>query len=390
MSRAILAGCSYLPFLDPFGCPNCAGLDPETDRANLSSDSAANPDGPARCLIGRLRSLRGRVGSGIRGDHSAWAYGLAARSAPEFAEIRLRDFIITGQNAVASGVPPGLQIPDYPGSIGLYILQLRSAARGAWLSGLRQLAARIIQYLPQNSYIIALPPSTRPSLSSLPGFRHAVVLQPAYKLERSIRDGSVGSAARRFLIQLDKDQPSNSFIVNLQSLSGQVVTSRIVGPYLNVSATLLPSAIPGLASDSRVIWIEPIYPVRPSDERACQVIAGNHDGLQAVDPTGYEPYLYSRCAGCLTDLSGSIVNVVDTGLDNGAGGLVHQDIGASRIASWRSYFCPSGDPDNCDPATDSKPSQCLSVQPQEIYLILPTLPARTPPASGRPATLRMP
>lgn len=77
----------------------------------------------------------------------AAALGLTGTLVPAFAEIHVRDFVLPGTAAVAVGLPPDLQLADYPGRVGLYLVQFRGPVRPEWLDGLRAVGARPIQYL---------------------------------------------------------------------------------------------------------------------------------------------------------------------------------------------------------------------------------------------------
>jgi hypothetical protein len=85
----------------------------------------------------------------------AAALGLTGTLVPEFGEIHVRGFILPGTVPVAAGLPPDLQITDYPGGVGLYLVQFRGPMRPEWLDGLRAAGGRPIQYLAHHTYLVA-------------------------------------------------------------------------------------------------------------------------------------------------------------------------------------------------------------------------------------------
>ena len=125
----------------------------------------------------------------------ASTYGLTATLAPTFGRISVHDFQISPGAAVAVNTPADLGIVDYRSPIGLYIVQFSSVPRPEWLTALINTSARLLSYLPDNSYLIALDPSAAPSLSAFPFVRQWVVYQPAYKIEASLRRRTASPSA---------------------------------------------------------------------------------------------------------------------------------------------------------------------------------------------------
>jgi len=273
---------------------------------------------------------------------------LRGRVATEFDEIHVRDLVISGAEDLPPGLPPELVISDYPSGTGLYVVQFRGPAHPDWLASLRGAGARIVHALPVNSYLVAMPVPGRPALGQVRGSRHAVVFQPAYKLTAELRPAGAVPEVRAIVL-IDMGQSWEALLATLKAQSLEPVDYSQLGPYLSAAVVLPSQTLRALAADPRVVGIEPAGLVRLSDERACQIVAGNHDAAQALGPQGYLTWFGTRCGGCIYDLSGYIVNVIDTGLDGGAGQPVHPDL-VSRVNSWQGYF--SGQ----ETRTDSLPS----------------------------------
>ncbi len=262
--------------------------------------------------------------------------GLTGKIQTAFNEIRLRDFTIPDGQTVAAGLPPDLQISDYSGASGQYLVQFRSPARPVWLTQLRAADVRVLQYYPENTYLVAVAPARRSVLATLPGYRADVVYQPAYKLERTLR-AAVDTTRRRVVMQIDAASANGDLIDAVKAASSTAVTSAALADYVDLGATLSPAALRTFALDPRTVWIEPARRIGLSDERFAQILAGNFTLGGATNPTGYISFLSSKG---LWDTSEYIVNVIDGGLDSGQGQPIHPDL-AGRIASWQAedYTC---------------------------------------------------
>jgi len=259
----------------------------------------------------------------------ALARGLTGRTAPEFAEIRLRGYSVPGVLAEAPSLPADLRIPDYTGITGLYLVQFRSRVRPAWLTDLRLVGARVLHYFPENTYLVALDRERRAQLGSVAGWRHDIVYQPGYKLDEYLR--TIGpSVQRAVVVQLDRGQSWQDLVAQIRQRSSTEVAPSELGDHVNVGATLTGTDILNLLPDSRVLWVEAASQLGLSDERLAQIGVGNFTISGATNPGQYLGWLNTK--GIL-DTSEHIVNVIDTGLSSGASMPVHSDL-APRIHSW--------------------------------------------------------
>ncbi len=275
--------------------------------------------------------------------------GIVVHAFPEFNEINLRGFTITGLDPAAPNVPAGQFLTDYSGATGLYLLQFRAFARQDWLDAVAALGGRVIQYFPENTYLIAIDPQSRKSLMTVPGYRHAVVYQPAYKLDEAVTDHLLHdsvSTQLEVVVQLDGQQDVSAAQARMETRAFSEVSYARVGPYLDAQAVLTLADVQSLLMDPGVVWIEPATSPQPSDERDCQIVAGHHNTTQATNPAAYVSYLNGLCGHCLQDLSSYTANVTDTGLDQGPSLPVHADFG-TRVTSWQDY---------CGTNPESKPS----------------------------------
>jgi hypothetical protein len=164
------------------------------------------------------------------------------------------------------------------------------------------------------------------------------VYQPAYKLNADFLLDQVDDPDTRAIVQLDAGQSWESLVAGFETVSSDLVDYTELGPYIDVSVTVPRSRLRALATDPRIVAIEPLGVANLSDERSCQIVAGNHDTQQATNAGLYlSNWFHTVCGGCIYDLSSYIVNVVDTGLDNGSAQPIHQDI-ATRVNSWHDYY----------------------------------------------------
>jgi len=240
---------------------------------------------------------------------------------------------VRSPGAALTGVPAELQVADYPGATGLYLVKLRGPLRPGWLDPLTKSGARIVQYVHKNSYIVAAPTG----LSRLQGLVtgpiiYVGVYQPFFKLSPTLATGSKTSAVVRILFDRGQDLQSAGALLRGLDAAAQVVIPAITG---DATATAVVSAagVRALAADPSVIAMDEWLGGGPSDERVDQVIAVHRDanGLPQ-QAQQYKTWLAGQCSGC-GDLSGEIVDVLDSGI-----ATYHADLPAGRVTSPRLYF----------------------------------------------------
>lgn len=256
--------------------------------------------------------------------------GLKLAAAPDLAEIRINVYTIPGTATVPGSLPAGLQIADYTGAVGLYLVQFKGPVRSEWLASLQDYGARVIQYHAENTYLVALSPSATAGLAGVPGLRHYIVYQPAYKLAPALATALPPvDPTLSVVIQLDRGQPWEELAAKLLDSDGKPALTAELGDYVDVHAALTPAAIQSLARDPRVIWIEPASQIGLSDERACQILWSGSVPIPRQTPY----YRDSLSANQVLDTSAYTVNVIDSGLDRGQGFPVNADLG-TRVVGW--------------------------------------------------------
>ena len=93
------------------------------------------------------------------------------------------------------GVPPDLQLADYPGAVGLYLVKFRGPMRPGWMDPLTKAGVRFIQYVHKNAYIVAASGGLSRLQSLVTGpVIFAGVYQPYYKLAAELRSADAMAA----------------------------------------------------------------------------------------------------------------------------------------------------------------------------------------------------
>jgi hypothetical protein len=208
------------------------------------------------------------------------------------------------------------------------LVQFAGPVLPPWREALTNTGARILSYVPQNAYLIYV---DAPGLARLQGLASNVAfiqweapLAQADKVHPSARPIDAAGRARTagaawFTVQLADDAEPNAATLALLSaykLEPFRRSERRLG-FLNLEARLPASVLDAIAARPDVVSIHPRFEPRLFCERQAQIVAGN---LNASVPVG-SGYL-SWLAGigftqAQFDASGFLVDVSDSGIDNG-------------------------------------------------------------------------
>lgn len=104
---------------------------------------------------------------------------------PAYDRIRVNGYDFASGTEPA--LPADLQLTDYEGASGLYLVQLAGPATAGWARGLGE-HGEVILYYPENTFLINARPGSLSALRFLPGVQHASVYQPAYKIRSGLLD----------------------------------------------------------------------------------------------------------------------------------------------------------------------------------------------------------
>ena len=251
------------------------------------------------------------------------------------------NFIYLNARAIRTDSPQARQaaqqttfLNSIPPTKGLYLIQWSQAVQPAWRVELERLGLRVVDYIPENSYLVYGSPSAArilwANLSGRPQVRWMGVMQGSDKIHpeaspSSPRSASAGTKPRLFSIQLVYDPDLNpSSLRKIDAVrSGPILRQGRSADYYNIILALPPAAVSGLAQLPDVISIQPYEVPEMTDERQAVILTGD---LLNNAPRG-PGYLAWLAAKGFTqeqfDASGLVVDVSDSPIDNGTTSINH-------------------------------------------------------------------
>jgi hypothetical protein len=201
----------------------------------------------------------------------------------------------------------------------LQMIQFAGPIQPAWRQELLDAGIQIVNYIPQNTYLIYGNSHSIAQIQALASAAPRVQWEGAYRDEYKTHPAARAGRTDQYAIQLVADAEANAETLKL--LDG-LKTAPIAEPhrvlnYLNVIARLRATDLASLAARPDVISIQPWFPPRKLCERQDQIVAGNLNGNAPAGP-GYLAWL--RGLGFSDEqfaTSGFVVNITDSGIDNG-------------------------------------------------------------------------
>ncbi len=220
----------------------------------------------------------------------------------------------------SAGAPSG----DY------YVVQFVAPARDTWLRDVRVAGADVVQYVPNQAFLVHATPAAIETIAAMPAVRWVGLYQPAYKLcpelmwsiggeTKTVTDPSGRSTAGFGRAGAAMYDVSVVRGVDLETVASRVldgngaVLNRITLPnnFFNVlRVRLSPQQLAVIAGLKDVIAIDPYIPPQAEDERAAQIVAGNYTGPSTISAPGYNP---------LTQFGVDGANVTVSVVDDGVG-----------------------------------------------------------------------
>lgn len=210
----------------------------------------------------------------------------------------------------------------------LHLVQFVGPVKPEWQASLEQTGARIISYVPQNAYLIQ---ADAKALQHFQTWAAAAVvvqwegeyfgefkLHPAARLTDAFGFPQTPDTDR-FAIQLAEDPTANPATLTLITKVALAPVERHfrVLHYRNLVVRLPAERLPEIAAQPDVVSIQPYVEPQRRDERQDQILVGNLSGDSPSGP-GYLAWLVSR--GFSQEqftTSGFVVDVTDSGIDNG-------------------------------------------------------------------------
>ncbi len=199
-----------------------------------------------------------------------------------------------------------------------------------WVSLIEESGARIVSYIPYNTYLIYGDQAAMRAVQGLARTRKHIRWEGAYldddkiqprASERQARAGTLKAGEDLFAVQLVDDPAANAATLALiDAIQLAPARLRRAAPgYVNVIVRLPADQLQAVAGQPDVVSVNAYVVPKKFDERQDQIVAGNLNAAGSY-PTnaGYLAWLYSK--GFTQDqftASGFAVDVTDSGLDNG-------------------------------------------------------------------------
>ena len=206
--------------------------------------------------------------------------------------------------AVGSGAPTSGRA--------LYLLQLRDTPRSEERHALEQLGAKILRYVPEDTYVIRCDPATAGRLEKVPFVAWLGPYQPRYKLHAPLRSSQRPAEVDVSVLLAPDADPVEIAAVRLrlrQAGDPAVLHSGVV-----LRGRLSAAELEALARSDAVLWVEPAPRMRLYDEVSSKIVAGD----------GGPNRLLAQQLGW--DGRGVTVAVADSGLQWGDATSMHPDL----------------------------------------------------------------
>ncbi|MFN0112129.1 MAG: S8 family serine peptidase, partial [Blastocatellia bacterium] len=235
----------------------------------------------------------------------------------------------------------------------LRLIQFTGAIKPEWHKALLASGAEVVNYIPNNAYLIYADAEAVTSLQSNTAIRWLSDYLPEMKVSPSAARVSASAELKDnlFAVQLFDDAAANQTTLSLLKQVELIPAKQQtrVAHFVNLIVALPPNAIAQIAERDDVISITRYSVPRRLDERQNQILAGNLNG--ALPATGdYQAYLAAKgFTQAQFAASNFVVNVSDSGIDNATQSPNHfalytggNTASASRVAYNRMLGTPSG------------------------------------------------
>ncbi len=216
----------------------------------------------------------------------------------------------------------------------LHLVQFVGPVKPEWRDALEQLGATVVSYIPQNAYLVHGDRAAMAKLQAWAAAADFVQWEGSYADDYKIhprartvdaKGNALQPATDIFAVQLLDDAEANpATLALIEQLKLEPVKQQFrTLNYLNVIVRLPPEKLAELAARPEVISIQPHFERHRMDERQDQIMAGNLSGNVPSSP-GYLAWLASKgFSQAQFDASGFVVDVTDSGIDNGSAAPGH-------------------------------------------------------------------
>jgi hypothetical protein len=210
----------------------------------------------------------------------------------------------------------------------LHLVQFAGPVKPEWRAALEKTGARVVSYIPENGYLIYGDSVALGRMQTWAGTNDFVQWEGAYADDYKIHpDARLTDANGQpqtpatdiFAIQMVDDAAANvATLTRIGQWQLAAVENQfsLLG-YLNVIVRLPPERLAEIAAQPEVVSIQPYFEPRKLDERQDQIIAGNLSG-NLPDGPGYLAWLAAKgFTQAQFTSSGFVVDLSDSGIDNG-------------------------------------------------------------------------
>ena len=211
----------------------------------------------------------------------------------------------------------------------LHLVQFVGPVKPEWHDALEATGVRLVHYIPQNAYLVQGDTTALAKLQAWAGSSGYVQWEGTYADDYKIHPRARTTDAKgraqtiatdTFAVQLLDDADANpATLALIEQLKLEPVKRQFRAlHYLNVIVRLPPGRLAEIAARPEVISIQPYFDRRKFCERQDQIIAGNLSGNIPIGP-GYLAWLAGKgFTQTHFDASGFVVDVSDSGIDNGS------------------------------------------------------------------------
>ncbi len=235
------------------------------------------------------------------------------------------DFIQLGSKSLNTRAPEARLLRKAVGAFTgrrLHLVHFAGPIKPEWHEALAQTGVKIISYLPQNAYLVYGDAAALARVQGWASAANSAQWDGAYLDEYKIHPKARSAQTDLFAVQLVGDAEANAATLQLiDRLKLAPVRNQYEAlDYLNIVVSLPPERLNEIASQPDVVSILPYSEPRMLDERQDQIVAGNLTGTTPNMPVG--PGYLAWLAGkgfrqAQFDASGLVVDVSDSGIDNG-------------------------------------------------------------------------
>lgn len=216
----------------------------------------------------------------------------------------------------------------------LHLVQFAGPVKPEWYRSLEKTGVTVVDYIPHNAYLVYGDTAALQKINNLATSQPAVQFHGAFLDADKIHPTARATANKRqatrtgeslFQIQMVADDAANTdtlAVIDAIKLA-PIVRQNRSEKYFSVVVKLAPESLEGLSGQPDILSIWPYSTPRKFDERQGMIVAGQLSGNVPSGP-GYLAWLASKgFTQSQFDSSALVVDVTDSGLDNGTTNINH-------------------------------------------------------------------